>query len=838
MNLHRACAVGLIAVATAFAAAPAAHGATLPPNFDQRTELSGLTRPTKVAWAPDGRRFVAEKDGIVRVATQAGTGSEVLLDLRGAVNSFHDRGLLGLAVDSDFANHPYIYLSYTYDVRAASDPDSGSATVSRVERVRLGAGKQVLERVTILGSYGSGPCPAASNNLDCIPADGHSHSIGTVISAPDGSLFVGNGDAAGYVGLDRLSLRTYDDVSMAGKILRVDRDGKGLASHPVCPAETDLSKVCTKVWAKGFRNPFRFTRRQNGFLMVGDVGWNNNEEIDRVSVGGRSFGWPCYEGVIRTPSWKDQPECAPEYAKEGTPNAHLLPIHAYSHNGTSSAIQAGPEYTGGPYPAEFDGDVFYGDYAKGFVKRMHLQSNGLYAGSTDFATNWQGVDLSAAPNGDLAWADPGDWSPGGGSIQRAVYTANRKPTAAIGANPTSGAAPLRVQFSGAGSTDPDGDALTYDWDFGDGSARSSERDPPHTYDEDRSYTAQLTVSDGEASASATVRIDVNNTPPVPRIDEPADDSLYRGGVPVTLRGSATDAQDGPIPGSRLEWNVLLVHAGHDHPYDSGPGAELTFTPAQDHDADSHYEITLTATDSDGAQTRTSVLTINPETVPLHLRSEPPGAPLSYDGGPVTTPHDRPAAIGFIAAVSADQTFEAGGRTWVFDRWSDGGGQVHELTVPDTETTLTAIYRESSGPLMGPLPGPPLTSPAKRDLTGPRIGFNAGRGVVPRRRLLRGVADDRAGVKAVSVAMARVSHRKCRWLVPRPRRLARRASSCARPRWIAAKLDGRRWRVRLSKAMPAGRYRVRFKATDALENSSRRLRDGRTSVRLRLPASGR
>jgi hypothetical protein len=299
---------------------------------------------------------------------------------------------------------------------------------------------------------------------------------------------------------------------------------------------------------------------------------------------------------------------------------------------------------------------------------------------------------------------------------------------------------------------------------------------------------------------------------------------------VSLRGSATDAQDEHV--TDLAWDVLLFHDGHVHPLDGGEGETFSFTPLTDHDADSQYRITLTATDSAGAKGTTSIV-VNPETIPLHLRSEPPGAPLTYDSGAVTAPHDRPAAIGFIAALSAGQSFEAGGRTWVFDRWSDGGARARELTIPDTETTLTAIYRESSGQFMGPLPGAPLTSPAKRDLKGPRIGFHAKRGLRLRRSVLRGVADDRAGVNSVRVALARLSGEGCRWLVPKPRRLARHASSCARPRWIAAKLDGRRWRVRLPNALAAGRYRLRFKATDALGNRSRRLRDGRATVKLRL-----
>ena len=197
------------------------------------------------------------------------------------------------------------------------------------------------------------------------------------------------------------------------------------------------------------------------------------------------------------------------------------------------------------------------------------------------------------------------------------------------------------------------------------------------------------------------------------------------------------------------------------------------------------------------------------------------------------PNHRDSAIGFVAAVGAADSFESGGRTWVFDRWSDGGEQAHTLSVPDTETTLVAVYRDSSGPLLGPLPGPPLTSPARRDVTGPRIGFDRVRGLRLRRHLLRGVADDRAGIKAVSVALARVQGRECRWLVRKPRRLARKAASCKRPRWIAATVNGRRWSLRLPKALGEGRYRLRVKATDSLDNRSDKLRDGRASVKLSL-----
>ena len=422
----------LTALAAACVFAPGAGAVTLPAGFLQRHELTGLTRPTKIAWAPDGRRFVAEKDGVVRVAGATGTTTQVLLDIRPEVNDTADRGLLGLAVDSDFARQPYLYLLYTYDLKKATAPDSQDAMVSRLERVKVSPANTVLERKPLLGSYVSGVCPAPTDTLDCIPSDGSSHSIGTVISAPDGSLFVGNGDAAGFAELDPQSLRTYNEASMAGKIMHVDREGRGLPGHPFCPAESDLTKVCTKLWAKGFRNPFRFTRRPNGTLMVADVGWNNDEEMDAVWAGGRSFGWPCYEGVIRTPTWKDRPECQPEYAKEGTADAHEWPIYAYAHQG-SSAILAGPEYTGGPYPDSFDGTVFFGDYAAGFLRRMRLDSQGGFAGTVDFADDWHGTDTCPPPGTATSpGPSPPTGAPGAGrsSVSPTGPTARQPPAPA------------------------------------------------------------------------------------------------------------------------------------------------------------------------------------------------------------------------------------------------------------------------------------------------------------------------------------------------------------------------------------------------------------------------
>ena len=287
-----------------------AGAATLPAGFTEQTMVSGLTRPMDVAWAPDGRMFVIQKDGLLLVVTRRGQpeGTVRVQDFSPIVNGQNDRGLLGLAVDADFAANRYVYLLFTYDI----DPPGPGKEVRRGDGVptaspagRPGAA-QPGDGADRHSRYGDvdGPCPAPTNEVDCIPAEGTTHSVGTVRADPDGTLWVGSGD--GYSEEAEFPARAYHEESLAGKIIHVDRDGNGLPGHPFCPGETDLRLVCTKIHARGFRNPFRFTLRPGGGLVVGDVGWRAREELDLIDAdGGGNYGWPCREGKLATPDYTD-----------------------------------------------------------------------------------------------------------------------------------------------------------------------------------------------------------------------------------------------------------------------------------------------------------------------------------------------------------------------------------------------------------------------------------------------------------------------------------------------------------------------------------------------------
>ena len=378
--------------------------------------------------------------------------------------------------------------------------------------------------------------------------------------------------------MDPGALRTFDEQSLSGKIIHVDRQGKGLAGHPFCPEDDNLSHVCTKVYAMGFRNPFRFQLRPGGAgPVLGDVGWESYEELDLLSPGG-SYGWPCYEGATHTPDYSELPKCKALYAEN--PPSQSPPVHTYPHSNGGGAVVAGPQYTATRYPAQYRNLWFFGDYVRGWLRTFNIVG-GQVTNVTDFApTGFGGVDLELTPEGDLAYLLFTEGSGQTGRLERIVY-GNRPPPAVAHATPAAGASPLHVDFSADESLDPDGDTVTYAWDFGDGSADATGRTASHTYPNSGVYTARLTVRDARGlSSEDTVQVLVDRTPPVAAIEAPADGSLFRNGVPVQLHGSATDLEDGDLGDGALSWHIVLHHGSHTHSQGDLHGADAELHPAR------------------------------------------------------------------------------------------------------------------------------------------------------------------------------------------------------------------------------------------------------------------
>ncbi len=739
----------LVALAVAFGAANV-QATQLPDGYQASAVWTGLSFPTAVRFAPDGRVFVAEKDGRIKIFSNVSDPTpDLLIDITTAVNSYWDRGLLGLAIDPQFPARPYIWILYTYDAPPGgtaptwndvcpSNPGGttdGCVVTGRLSRLTvapdntLGAPEQVL----ISGEW----CQQYP-----------SHSMGDLHFGADGALYVSAGEGASFTFADwgqgggspgsvtprnpcgdppsgvggkekppsaeggalrAQDLRTAGDPSgLSGSILRVDPDtGLALPTNPLYGGSVGDDD---RTIAYGLRNPFRFTFRPGtNDLWVGDVGWNNWEEINHIPnpIDGavRNFGWPCYEGPTAQSSYQSAhlTICQDLYA---SPGAVTMPFYAYSHDaipdpdrcggGTSASITSIAFVTGNDFPPALNGHLLFGDYSRDCIWYLGKDANGDPDPSsvTTFASGIPGpVDIQFGPDGDLYYADLV-----GGTVQRIHYMpGNQPPVARIVTDADSGAAPLQVHFDASTSSDPDaGDTLSFAWDLdGDGQLDDSTAVAPvWTFTEAGDHTVTLQVTDSHgASSTATTVIHAANTPPVPSIVTPLPSLTWQVGDTISFSGTAADAQDGSLPPSAFHWNLVLYHCPsdcHQHPLSSFDGVASGEFAAPDHGYPSYLVLTLTVTDSSGLQGTTSV-TLQPKTAVVSMRSNPTGLSLSFDSDTLTTPFDETVILESTHSVTASSPQTLSGTTYRLSAWSDGGADSHNMVAPAGTTTLTASY---------------------------------------------------------------------------------------------------------------------------------------------------
>jgi glucose/arabinose dehydrogenase/PKD repeat protein len=740
------------ALGVALHAAPAS-ASTLPPNFQESTVFSGLTNPTAVRFASDGRVFVAEKSGLIKVfASLTATTPTIFADLRTNVHNFWDRGLLGLELDPNFPTTPYVYVLYTLDRSPATMyiPRWGTAGATAdgcpTPPGPTSSGCGVMARLSRLTASGSVMTGTELVLIESWCQQFPSHSIGELAFGPDGALYVSGGDGASFTAVDygqfggtggtalnmcgdppvgvggtqtpataeggalrsqSLGRPAGQPVTLSGAILRVSpTTGQALPDNPLI---THTDPRARRIIAYGLRNPFRFALRPGtNEIWVGDVGWNTWEEIERFDRSGGpvpNFGWPCYEGDFRQPGYDatNLGHCERLY----TTNAAVEePFFKYNHAAKvvpgetcptgSSAIAGLAFYGGGNYPAGYDGALFFTDYNRRCIWAMMPDGSGTPnpANVVTFAAGLAGgaVGLRIGPGGDLFYVDFGL-----GRIQRIRYFgANQPPLAVATADRTNGAAPLTVRFDASQSSDPDGGALRFAWDLdGDGAFDDSTLvSPVFTYSTPGNRTVRLRATDADgASATDSLTISVANTPPSARIPTPLSSLTWKVGDVIAFSGSATDAQQGTLPASALTWTLIMHHCPsncHEHVMQTFAGVATGSFTAPDHEYPSHLELRLTATDAGGLTSTASVL-LQPKTVVLTFASNPNGLPLGVNATSAPAPFTRRVIVGSSNSVSAPSPQTLGGVPYTFRSWSDGGAQSHTVVAPGTAATYTATY---------------------------------------------------------------------------------------------------------------------------------------------------
>jgi glucose/arabinose dehydrogenase len=604
----------------------------LPGSFEKSKIAEGFNTPTDFAFSPDGRIYVLEKGGAIKLLKNGQTLNYATLP----VNSDGERGLLGIALDPNFASNKYIYIYYVRN-------DPLEIRVSRF--IENGDSLNLASETVLLKS--SQPL-----NLN--------HHSGTVRFGPDGKLWI-------TIGNNSISSNSQDLSNIHGKVLRINKDGTIPSDNPFASS----GNIKKEIYSYGLRNPFRFNFLQDGRVIVGDVGEGSWEEIN-VLVKGGNFGHPHQEGICSN--------CP-----------YINPIYAYPHNNQSASVTGGTVYTGSAFPSEYKGNYFFADYSLGFIKRLILDSGGNLIEEKSFDdTAGTVVELLQGGDGNLYFLTifPGE-------LYKVRFTSdNIAPTAKISANKTSGALPLSINFSSNGSSDPENKPLNYKWNFGDGTT-STEANPTKVYSNSGKFSAKLIVNDGSKdSEPVTLEIHAGNNAPQINFISPASDLKYNAGQSISYSATASDPEDGSLATSAFSWEVIFHHGTHIHPF-LGPingikSGNFVIPDTGEPASNTWYEVKLTVTDSVGLKTIVS-RNILPNKIKITLASDPLGMNLTVDGIPSVAPVTFEGVVGFKRNLDATSPQSKDGIGYDFLNWSDGGAKSHQIVTPQNDITYTAKF---------------------------------------------------------------------------------------------------------------------------------------------------
>ncbi len=352
---------------------PASHGRAatgLPAGFQDVTVASGLSNPTAMEFAPDGRLFVTQQGGQLRVIKNGALLPTPFLTL--TVNASGERGLLGIAFDPNFSGNQFIYVYYT-----ATSP----AIHNRISRFTASGdvADPAVPEVVLLDF----------DNL----SSATNHNGGAIHFGLDGKLYAAHGENAN--GSNAQSLN-----NLLGKIIRMNPVPDPTDQVPVDnPFFSTASGKNRLIWTMGLRNPFTFSIQPvTGLTFVNDVGQNTFEEVNDARAG-RNFGWPTTEGPFDGAAF-------PQFTN---------PVYSYQHSGgtpTGCAITGGAFYNpvASTFPASYVGKYFFAEFCSGWIYYIDPASP---ATATQFAASISSpVDLKVGPDGALYYLARGAGSVG------------------------------------------------------------------------------------------------------------------------------------------------------------------------------------------------------------------------------------------------------------------------------------------------------------------------------------------------------------------------------------------------------------------------------------------
>ncbi len=568
-------------------------------RFVKETYLENLTEPMELELLPSGKIVVIERAGAIYTYDPA-TGQRAEVTTL-PVHKEHEDGLIGIAIDPNYATNNWIYLHYS--------PLPDEIPRQRISRFVFDGQSLDMDSEKILLEY-------KNQRDECC------HAGGSLEFDRHGNLFASSGDntnpfaSDGYSPIDGQDGRLPWDGrrgpgntnDLRGKIMRITPQDDGSYSIPdgnLFPKDGSVGRP--EIYIMGNRNPFRISIDQkNDYLYWGEVGPDarddeenrgpkGHDEINQARKAG-NFGWPLFVGNNKAyksynfAAKKSGSGFDPSAPLNDSPNntgARILPpaqpAFIWYPYGPSEEFplmgeggrnaMAGPvfyhdtfEKTEDSFPAYYDGKLIIYEWIRSFVAAVTLDENGDYQRMEHMMTDVElqnPMDMMFGPDGTLYVLEYGKkWFSQNidARLSRIRYQAgNRRPIARAKAANTIGAVPLTVTFSSEGSVDPDGDGLRYKWAFeGVDGPSSNEKNPSHSFAQAGVYTSRLVVTDPNGNSSeSSVTIYAGNTAPEVDVEFTKGGAFAIPGEEIDYAVKVTDAEDGGI-GSGIDPSSVKV----------------------------------------------------------------------------------------------------------------------------------------------------------------------------------------------------------------------------------------------------------------------------------------
>lgn len=641
-------------------------GSTLPSGFIEQEIATGLN-PVSITKGLNNIVYITEKNGKVKVVQDDVLLSTPLLDIE--VNDFNERGLISIALHPDFFNNGYFYAYYCpinrnkNRVVRFTATNNGKATIP-------GSAFLIIELDTLVGGIHNGGCMKFGS---------------------DGKLYIATGEGG-------LAANSKTLSNTLGKMLRLNDDGTIPTDNPFYndPTVTGINK---SIYAYGFRNPFAFDFDAAGQLYTTDVGGGSAEEVNKV-LPGKFYGWPDREGNSGSTT-------IPNY--QG-------PEYFYSHSGGACAIVGCVFYNpiNKTFPAQYHGQMFFGDYCTETIYSW----NPVSKVRSNFATGanrplWYVV----ADNGAMYYIERNGADGGStgantasydGKLWKIIYSnsqdvfINKQPqnlSLVTGEN----AVFSIIAYSNL-------QPLSFQWYKNNVLIPGANNDTLIVQnvaltDNNAEFKCLVSNSQSSVTSNAAKLTVIQNTRPVPVISSPSSTFLYKAGDVLSLSGSATDAEDGAIPGGSLTFWVDLHHDTHTHPALSpvgGAAQPISFTVPNNGETSPNVflRVYLRATDAAGFSSTTYV-DVHPQLVGITVNSNLPEATINYDGTYYPVGQKVYSVTGIMRNLEAPMMIQTSTKTCIFDSWSTGlADNLISFATPALDLTITATYDCDDFPYSG------------------------------------------------------------------------------------------------------------------------------------------